>query len=361
VNTVRKPTVFFSHSSSDASALAYLKEQFVRKTGNSIDVFLSSDGQSIPFGRNWVHRVQEALQDASLMMVFVTPASLTSSWLYFEAGFAYAKGLRVIPIGALGIDLNNLRPPLSLLQGFNIKSADGLSNLIAVTNKEFEFSHSESFTADEYGTFLERGKVDVSDSSLTLRNHVAKIEVVLKRTTGLKAETTSEVVEAFREYLAAQEIEHLVTSDNILLPGASVHYYKSSDSPIFAVSIAPSKFDAVLSLLQFVSTRTRGAGLTGLEIDLDFVDAVAATTEFPEASSRLLTGGPFTLGRKGTFRFRGFEFGFTRYLHVTPGDSAQWSAPKLHMTITEDTVRADDLRELLQQLVQREVLILESI
>src|ERR1035441_9637819 len=107
---MNKPTIFFSHSSLDKRQLGRLKEVFCAKTGGAIDVFLSSDGQSIPLGTNWVYRVQEGLESAALMLVFITPNSVGSSWIYFEAGFSYAKQIRVIPIGFLGIDLLRLGP-----------------------------------------------------------------------------------------------------------------------------------------------------------------------------------------------------------------------------------------------------------
>lgn len=56
---MKKPTVFFSHSSKDKKFLTRLKEMVAAKTGNSIDIFLSSDGESIPLGRNWVHTIQK--------------------------------------------------------------------------------------------------------------------------------------------------------------------------------------------------------------------------------------------------------------------------------------------------------------
>jgi hypothetical protein len=125
---VTRPTVFFSHSSHDRKLLTKLKELVVTKTGGSIDIFLSSDGQSIPFGRNWAHRVEQALGTAKAMFVFITPTSIRSSWLYFESGYAYSKGISVVPVGLLGVELSAVNPPLSLLQGFNITSADGLNN-----------------------------------------------------------------------------------------------------------------------------------------------------------------------------------------------------------------------------------------
>lgn len=140
-----KPVIFFSHSSRDAAPLARLKELFVAKTGGTIDVFLSSDGQSIPLGRNWVHRIEEALAECRIMMAFLSPFSIQSNWLYFEAGFVYSKNIEVIPLGFLGVDLNSLHLHLSLLQGFNITSSDGLDNIINVANKSFEHQHREIF------------------------------------------------------------------------------------------------------------------------------------------------------------------------------------------------------------------------
>jgi TIR domain len=142
-----KPTIFFSRSSRDQAGLGLLKELFVEKTGGSIEVFLSSDGQSIPLGKNWVHQIERALERAAVMMVFVSPNSLRSSWLFFESGFAYSKGIRAVPVGFLSTDLGDLAPPLSLLQGFNIRSAEGFNNLIAIANEAFGHSHAESFTS----------------------------------------------------------------------------------------------------------------------------------------------------------------------------------------------------------------------
>jgi len=145
-----KPTIFFSHSSLDKDVLFRLKNKFIEKTGSTIDVFLSSDGQSIPFGRNWVYRVQEALNRTSLMFVFITPNSLNSSWIYFEAGFVFSKDIKVVPVGFLGTNLSSVSPPISLLQGFNISSHDGLDNLLAITNKVYSYNHNSTFSEIEY-------------------------------------------------------------------------------------------------------------------------------------------------------------------------------------------------------------------
>lgn len=146
-----KPTVFFSHSSRDSVPLFCLKEIIIKKTGGSVDIFLSSDGQSIPFGHNWVHSIENALKSAQLVFVFLTPSSLAKpGWINFEAGHAYSKDIQVVPVGLFGVGIENISPPLSLLQGFNINSRSSASNIIAIINKIFGFSHNEELTEDEF-------------------------------------------------------------------------------------------------------------------------------------------------------------------------------------------------------------------
>ena len=113
-----KPTIFFSHSSKDKDAILTIKNKLDSATGGVLDIFMSSDGQSIPFGTNWIHKIEEGLQAAKIMFVFVTEVSVASGWIYFEAGFAYSKGIQVVPVG-IGIDIGTLKAPLNLLQGFS--------------------------------------------------------------------------------------------------------------------------------------------------------------------------------------------------------------------------------------------------
>lgn len=110
---------------------------------------MSSDGQSIPFGHNWIHKIEEGLNKAQIMFVFVTPISLNSAWIYFEAGFAYSKNVEVIPVG-VGVNIAQLKAPLNLLQGFDITSADSLNNFITIINRKFDLNFPESFSDVDY-------------------------------------------------------------------------------------------------------------------------------------------------------------------------------------------------------------------
>ena len=79
------------------------------------------------------------------MFVFLSPQSADSKWIHFEAGCAYAKDIRVVPVCLPGIDLNRITPPLSLLQGFNLHSHEALGNIVRICNDQFNATIDESF------------------------------------------------------------------------------------------------------------------------------------------------------------------------------------------------------------------------
>lgn len=136
---MEKPTIFFSHSSKDQELILPLKNELEDITSGVMDIFMSSDGQSIPFGRNWVHKIEEGLNNAKIMFVFITENSINTAWIYFEAGYAYSKNVRVIPVG-IGVDIGSLKAPLNLLQGFNITVDESLNNFITIINDEFKLN-----------------------------------------------------------------------------------------------------------------------------------------------------------------------------------------------------------------------------
>ena len=159
-----KPTIFFSHSSVDSSTILPIKNKISAITANVLDIFMSSDGQSIPFGHNWVHKIEEGLNNAQIMFVFVTPTSINSAWIYFEAGFAYSKNIEVIPVG-IGVNIGQLKAPLNLLQGFDITSADSLNNFVTVINRKFDLKFSEAFTEADFKTVFN----SITKASLSLK------------------------------------------------------------------------------------------------------------------------------------------------------------------------------------------------
>jgi hypothetical protein len=155
---MEKPIVFLSHSSKNKAELAALKELLDQRAAGSIEFFLSSDGQSIRFGRNWVVSISDALNKARLMFVFLSAESVDSRWIYFEAGTAYSRDIEVVPVCLPGFDLKEVGPPLSLLQGFNLHSYGALSNIARQCNEVFELRMNESFSEVEFTGVFTDGK-----------------------------------------------------------------------------------------------------------------------------------------------------------------------------------------------------------
>ena len=156
---MNKPTVFFSHSSLDKEIAKSLKDKLIEYTGGTIQIFVSSDGESIPFGKNWLSTIERGLEESRIMFLLVTPNSINNLWLSFEAGFGYSKNIRVIPL-CFKVSVSDLKYPLGMLQGYDLQSADSFNNIISILNSEFNYSHKLSFTESDFSEISSIGITD---------------------------------------------------------------------------------------------------------------------------------------------------------------------------------------------------------
>lgn len=276
-----KPVVFFSHTSKDKDMVLYIQNRIKEITGNAIDIFMSSDGQSIPFGTNWVHKVEEGLESAAIMFVFVTTSSVKSGWIFFEAGYAYSKGIKVIPVG-INIDMGSLRAPLNLLQGFNISSVDSLNNFISIINKQFECSFAESFNDDDYQELISLNSGDTSryfplDTAVAYGKFSRYDEYKSSDGAPIKYDIDA-IYKKILEYLENNSISYSFVRNNyadsakeIVTQGVRVRYTpKSGDKASRAsnnraellITVSPfffiNSFEAFLKLLQVVDDKEKG-------------------------------------------------------------------------------------------------------
>jgi hypothetical protein len=249
---MERPIIFFSHSSKDKIPLAKLKELILNKCNNSIDIFLSSDGQSIPFGKNWEHQIEEALNKSTTFFIFLTPNSLNSQWVYFEAGHAYSRKRDVVPIGIFGLDLNSLKPPLNLLQGFNINGKEGLNNIISIINKNYDCSFSESFESKE---FLELLSLTQDYTAKILENVFDSIIIDFTSELGEDygyCQLSETFLKDFKNYLSRNNIEFKEFGDFLNFEGAVLKTvrYPSTDLYYSKLVIDPLSFLKSIELLK---------------------------------------------------------------------------------------------------------------
>lgn len=347
-----KPTIFFSHSSHDRKLLATLKELFRSKTGKAIDVFVSSDGQSIPVGRNWVHSVERGLDTAGLMVVFVTPTSIHSNWLYFESGYAYAKGKRVVPVGLLGVDLSTLKPPLSLLQGFNVTSEAGLNNIIAIVNQEFQHEHGESFTAEEFHNLTAASGVR---NDAQLGEHALALDKIVL---DLQVDSFSDVTQAvtkLHEFLVSQGEDVAVSDTGIDLMGIEFRFWQATDRMQLTVNIDARVSDLGLPRAVHAIRLFSNRGLKGTRLRAEFTRDITFVQDRHKLTGRLY-GTSVTFGQDKRFRYKSLEFGLGRTVHATASGAPAHGATFLAINVQEDELQNSLLRELLDLLFDREVL-----
>ena len=351
-----KPTIFFSHSSHDQNQLVRLKELFIEKTGGSIDVFLSSDGQSIPLGRNWVHQIEQALEHTPLMVVFVSPNFLRSSWLFFESGFAYSKKIRVVPVGFLGLDLAMLPPPLSLLQGFNIVSESGLNNLIAVANEVFDHSHLEAFNAEEFQEVCGGQAIHSSTTFGDNGKFIDQIQVDLSAKEGLSypaSDAMTRIADLFdRKNLKYERSEH-----HINLHGISLTIRRGNTPPTITIDVDPTLADVAIPIIETAIREVKSSGVNGTKMSLQFIPTVGCILARYKITGRTY-GTDVTLAEKDCLVKGDIKFNIGRQRWFG-NERVREGPPYLIMELLGDGIPCNQVRELVSLLFDRGILFLE--
>jgi hypothetical protein len=346
-----KPIVFLSHSSKDGSSLAKLKDLLVSYTGSSIAFFLSSDGESIPLGRNWVHEIQQALDSSKLMFAFVSPNSLHSSWLYFEAGYAYSKGIRVVPVGIAGVNLTDVPPPLSLLQGFNVKSEASLNNIIAVLNDEFGHSHAEAFTSADFDSLFAVSSAGVGGFAPRFAQLIESIGIVLPD----QGEGALDLTEA---RLEAGGIDTTRQPHDISAFGLRVSLETSQTPHPLYFEFGGSTPPVVVPIISQCIGELLGSPQAALNVTVLLEDGFTLREGHHNITAQLY-GSEVRLGpgRSLSYRNQLFTLDYS-YNHLST--SMRRGAPLIRITSTPAGLPNLDLDGLFELLLQREVLISSS-
>lgn len=346
-----KPTVFLSHSSRDEISLRRLKSSLEEKTSGAVRFFLSSDGQSIPLGRNWVHQIQEALDECRLMLVFLSPHSLNSHWVYFESGYAYSRALRVVPIGILSTDLNDLAPPLSLLQGFNVRSADGLNNIIALINQEFDLKCKESFSSADYAGIFGIGTfVDAE----YLGPYAPLVDELLIELDG----DAIELLRIAADLMSQRALDHQGGDGELTTYGLA---FVAKQNKELVIRVDPSLLHVTTPVIdEYLSQASKDGAASHVVVKLHA--SVRHLTEKHRAAARLYESGVRLLS-DGRFGYGELVFELSR--PVTVGVSGRqptmrYANVRVEFDLTERSLSSAPIRQLLELLFEREVLFVQS-
>ncbi len=134
-NNKDKPIVFVSHVEEDAAIASKIKMWLENNLLEGVEVFVSSD-EGIKPGDKWEERIIEKLRNCSIALVVCTQMSIRQPWINFEAGGAWVKGGRVIPLCYHSQKKDTLPRPLSSLQALDLSEPDDINELLKIIAKE---------------------------------------------------------------------------------------------------------------------------------------------------------------------------------------------------------------------------------
>lgn len=325
-----KPSIFFSHSAKDGSVLAKLKKAVSDATGNTFDIFLSSDGQSIPFGRNWVYEIQDALERTSAVFVFLSPQSIASNWIFFESGYAYSKNIRVIPVGIMGVSIGAVPPPLGLLNGFDIKDYDGLNKLIVTINDALEHDHKHRFDSEEYQAFFGDGESLSPGGSLPAIEGLYLTQVITGDVVefGFSSDKSEKTISEFLSTLSSlaerEGWQYSRTSYTIQFSGMTVSFFTQSfnETRVEISAYGPAIFSNAEKIQKLVREGIKKP-YTDLRIEVTLFEHFEIECNI-NRRTHLFENTEIKLCPGGGVEFRGYGFdllskkGVTRYSSESP-------------------------------------------
>ena len=128
-----KPIVFISHIAEEVDLAVMFKKHIEDDFLDLVDVFVSSDSESISPGADWRIRVETALRQACIQLILCSQASVTRPWINFEAGAVWLRKAPVVPICHTGFEKAKLPSTLGHLQAVeaNERGLDQVYGMIA--------------------------------------------------------------------------------------------------------------------------------------------------------------------------------------------------------------------------------------
>lgn len=130
---MNKPIVFISHINEEKEFALAIKKLIEEKFIGMIDVFISSDENSINLGNEWLKKIEKALKNCIIEIILCSPCSIQRPWINFEAGAGWIRDeISVIPICHSGISPDSLPLPLNLLQGMELKDSTKIEELLKI-------------------------------------------------------------------------------------------------------------------------------------------------------------------------------------------------------------------------------------
>jgi len=128
--------LFISHIHEEKAMAILIKNAIEEEFGGFVDVFVSSDGTSIPAGANFLKRIEDGLICCIGAIYLISPNSVKRNWINFELGAVWVRNainiregkaeIPTLPFCHSGITPSGLPAPLNNLNGISAAEASQL-------------------------------------------------------------------------------------------------------------------------------------------------------------------------------------------------------------------------------------------
>lgn len=135
--TVQRYDVFFSYSTEDKDIATELHRKL---TATGLKCFLAE--KDIRASEIWESRIRDALKDSNLVLLLITPRSVSSPWVLVEAGAAWGLNKKVLPL-LMFVKPENLVDPIRKHQARIVETPAHIQTLVdELSSRELTISVS---------------------------------------------------------------------------------------------------------------------------------------------------------------------------------------------------------------------------
>ncbi|MEO0038909.1 MAG: hypothetical protein RIQ59_2120 [Bacteroidota bacterium] len=131
-----KTLIFLSHIHEESELAIIIQSAIEDEFSGFVDVFVSSDGKTIPAGANFLKRIDEGLINCIGAIYLISPISVKRNWINFELGAVWIRNvistknggpeIPTIPFCHSGISPGQLPMPLINLSAIQTNNSSNL-------------------------------------------------------------------------------------------------------------------------------------------------------------------------------------------------------------------------------------------
>lgn len=128
--------VFISHITAEKELALLFKDMLETAFVGAVDVFVSSSDDSISPGAPWLQTIFDNLDACSLELSLCSVSSVKHPWITFEAGAAWGKHIKVVPICHSSMTISHLPAPLNSFQAVELHSEHDVRRILGTVAEE---------------------------------------------------------------------------------------------------------------------------------------------------------------------------------------------------------------------------------